>query len=395
MDYKAVLRTLDQTADAIQESTAIAPMLRAIVDSIVSNLGHEFGISGGRLYEQTNSHYQLIHQTGDSNAPPDYSISREYPVLQQLREQGQIFVRSTDPLFDPTIEGPLHVSFFAAISLGDSDEYVVSFTLHEPIDEVQIEYSLTLIRHVANLKIRHKRLESYIAEAKKIQTSLLPQEFPQFFGYDLYGKSVPAEIVGGDVFDLVPVAENILGIIFADASGHGLPAALQVRDVVIGLRMGIEKDMKIIRTVQKLNSVLHYAGKHHEFIALFYAELEDNGNFFYVNAGHHPPLFFGYRQVHELSRGGLILGPYPKAKYERGFLFFEKGNILVCYSDGIVEATNPLGEDFGTDRVIQIVKANKKKTSKELCQLIFQENDAHIGDQAAKDDRTLLIIKKD
>lgn len=398
MDYRAILKRLEKTAEAIEASTNISVMLRMILDSILRDLGTEFGITGGRIYEQTNSHYQLIYQTGDSKAPDTYTISMEYPQILKLRREGQLFVKDNDPLYDPKIEGPLNISFFAAICLGDNDEYLISFTLKEPIDEPHIEYSLTLIRHVANLKIRHKRLESYIGEARKIQLSLLPQEFPKFYDYDLFGQSKPAEIVGGDVFDVVPISESILGLAFADASGHGLPAALQVRDVVIGLRMGIEKDMKIVRTMLKLNSVLHHAGKNgknHEFIALFYAELEDNGNFFYVNAGHHPPLFFGHENVLELTRGGLILGPYLKAKYERGFLFFEKGNILVMYSDGVTEATNSVGEEFGSQRLVDVVKANRKASSRELVKLIFEANERHLGDMPPKDDRSLFIIKRD
>jgi sigma-B regulation protein RsbU (phosphoserine phosphatase) len=224
--------------------------------------------------------------------------------------------------------------------------------------------------------------------------SLLPTEFPQFHDYDIYGRSMPAAIVGGDVFDAIRISETILGLAIADASGHGLPAALQVRDVFIGLRMGLEKDLKIVRTVQKLNSVLAAVGKSHEFVTLFYAELEDNGNFFYVNAGHPPPIFFGNQSVHELTRGGLILGPYPSAKYERGFVFFEKGNTLVMYTDGVTEATNTVGEEFGTERLIDLVQKNREATSKELVDIIFKEINEFTNSYNPADDRTLFVVRK-
>lgn len=394
MEYWTLLKKLEKTVEKIESSPAISSMLQSITESIVQGYGRELGITGGRIYEQTNNHYQLIYQTGDSTAPPNYSISMEYGPIQSLRREGQVFIRSTDPEFDPKIEGPLGINNFAAISIGDNDEYIISFTMKEPIDEKNIHYVLTLVLHVADLKIRHKRLESYIAEARKIQQSLIPNEFPKFHDFDIYGRSLPAEIVGGDVFDVIEISESILGLAIADASGHGLPAALQVRDVVIALRMGLEKDMKIIRTVQKLNSVLHHVGKSHEFITLFYAELEDNGNFFYVNAGHNPPLFFGHQEVHELTRGGLILGPYPKAKYERGFVYFENGNILVMYSDGVTEATNTVGEEFGPDRIKEIIQANRSASSKQLCDMIFQATDEFANFFPPKDDRTLFIVKK-
>ncbi len=388
MDYRTLLKKLEHTIEKIESSPATSVMLRSILVSIVQEYGTELGIVGGRIYEQTNSHYQLVSQIGVSNVPETFSIPMTYPAIQKVREQGQVFMRESLP--ELVREGPC----FAAISLGDNDEYVISFSLAEPIDEPHVHYSLTLIRHVANLKIRHRRLESYISEARKIQMSLLPHEFPKFFDYDLFGRSLPAEIVGGDIFDIVPISDSILGLSIADASGHGLPAALQVRDVFIALRMGLAKDMKIVRTVEKLNGVLSHVGKSHEFISLFYSELEDNGNFFYCNAGHPPPIFFGNTSVHELNRGGLILGPYPKAKYERGFVFFEKGNLLVMYTDGITEATNVEGEEFGTERMINIVQENRATSSKDLVEKIFKSVDEFTDEAPARDDRTLFIVKK-
>ena len=394
IDYRTLLKKLEKTLEKIEESPNIATMLQTIVESMVVGLGPEIGITGGRLYEQTNNHYQLVSQAGTPEAPTDLSISMDYEAIQRLRREGQVFMCPTDAGYDPTIESSLGMRCFAAISLGDHDEWLISFSLIEPIDEQHVHYMLTTVYYMANIKIREKRLEAYIAEARKIQMSLLPTEFPQFYDFDIYGRSIPAAIVGGDIFDIIPISDTILGLSIADASGHGLPAALQVRDVYMGLRMGLEKDLKIVRTVQKLNSVLASAGKNHEFITLFYSELEDNGNFFYVNCGHPPPIFFGNNSIHELTRGGLILGPYPKAKYERGFVFFEKGNTVVMYSDGVTEATNTVGIEFGTERLIEIIKSNQQASSKDLVEMIFQDLNQFTDSSPATDDRTLFIVKK-
>jgi stage II sporulation SpoE-like protein len=394
MDYRALLKKLEKTLERIEESPNIATMLHTIVESMVVGLGPEIGITGGRIYEQTNSHYQIVSQTGTPQAPSDLSISMDYVAIQRLRKDGQVFMCPTDAGYDPEIEASLGMRCFAAISLGDHDEWLISFSLIEPIDEQHVHYMLTTVYYMANLKIREKRLEAYIAEARKIQVGLLPTEFPKFYDYDICGKSIPAAIVGGDIFDIIPISDTILGLSIADASGHGLPAALQVRDVYIGLRMGLEKDLKIVRTVQKLNAVLSSAGKSHEFITMFYSELEDNGNFFYVNCGHPPPIFFGNNSIHELTRGGLILGPYPNAKYERGFVFFEKGNTVVMYSDGVTEATNTVGVEHGTERLTELVKSNLQASSQDLVDMIFQDLNQFTDNYPATDDRTLFIVKK-
>ncbi|HJZ11919.1 MAG TPA: PP2C family protein-serine/threonine phosphatase, partial [Acidobacteriota bacterium] len=108
----------------------------------------------------------------------------------------------------------------------------------------------------------------------------------------------------------------------------------------------------------------------------------------------HPPLFFAKEEIRELRRGGLILGPYPKAKYERGFEFFEPGDILVMYSDGVTEALSPQGEEFGTERIAGIVQQNRRATSKELCALIFEAVEKFTDSAIPTDDRTIYIVKK-
>ena len=113
------------------------------------------------------------------------------------------------------------------------------------------------MRYAINQKLRAQRFESLIVEAQRIQQSILPQRIPQYAGFDIWGKTVPAEIVSGDFYDFIPVSDNILGLAVADGSGHGLPAALVVRDIYLGLRMATDRDFKIIRTMEKLNSIIH------------------------------------------------------------------------------------------------------------------------------------------
>src|SRR4029079_6758619 len=118
-------------------------------------------------------------------------------------------------------------------------------------------YSLNLVRYAMNQKLRADRYLSIVAEAQRIQQSILPQRVPAYVGFDIYGKNIPAETVSGDFYDFVPISESILGLAIADASGHGLPAALVVRDIHMGLRMGADRDFKIIRTMEKLNQIIH------------------------------------------------------------------------------------------------------------------------------------------
>jgi serine phosphatase RsbU (regulator of sigma subunit) len=125
----------------------------------------------------------------------------------------------------------------------------------------------------------------------------------------------------------------MLGILLADASGHGLPAALQARDVVVGMRMGQAHNEKISRTVERLNRVIHQGGLASRFISLFYAELEDTGNLTYVNAGHCPPRCWRSRPPARSSScrpAGPVLGPLPDAVYRRRYMPCGRARCWCC-----------------------------------------------------------------
>ena len=177
--------------------------------------------------------------------------------------------------------------------------------------------------------------------------SILPKRAVRRGSLELAGYTTPAELVGGDYFDFITVSDRILGIAIADASGHGLPAALQVRDVYTGLRMAVERDFKIVRTVERLNRIIHESRLTTRFVSLFYGEIEDDGNLMYVNAGHPHPLHFHGMSVTPLVQTGLVLGPTANATYSRGYRRIEPGDALVLYTDGMVEAHNEDDEEYG------------------------------------------------
>ena len=151
-----------------------------------------------------------------------------------------------------------------------------------------------------------------------------------------------------------------------------MPAALQARDVAVGLRMGVERDLKITRTVEKLNRVIHQSGLTSRFISLFFGELETNGNLTYINAGHPPPLLRDESGFHSLSVGGLLLGPTRDATYKMGFAHVDRGACLTLYTDGIVECGTAEGEAFGEDRLRAWIEAWRQGPSAPAIEDLFE-----------------------
>jgi len=189
----------------------------------------------------------------------------------------------------------------------------------------------------------------------------------------------------------------MLGVCIGDASGHGLPAALLVRDVVTGLRMGLEKHMEMVYTFEKLNKVIYRSVYSTSFISLFYAEIEKNGNIFYVNAGHPSPLLFSARgKVSELESTGLIFGALPEIQLSRSFANMKSGDILVLYTDGIFERKNPFtGEDFGIEGIKKTVIENKDQTPEVILDKLFLNAFSFGLKRKWEDDATIMVIKKD
>jgi sigma-B regulation protein RsbU (phosphoserine phosphatase) len=297
----------------------------------------------------------------------------------------------TDPGFDPVLEEKLGAQRFCAISVGD-EQYIIAFNVSPSHRREDILFSLNLIRYAINQRIRATKYESLIVEAQRIQQSILPSRIPQYAGYDIWGRTVPAEIVSGDFYDFIPVSDNILGLAIADGSGHGLPAALVVRDVYMGLRMATDRDFKIIRTLEKLNHIIHRGRLTTKFVSLFYGELETGGILIYCNAGHNPPFLLRKNGKEEFLRnGGPVLGPTPDATYTRGYVQLEPGDLLCMYTDGIIEAHDRQDREFSTERLVRLVKANRARTAQEIGQEVLGRV-AKWG-RAGEDDRTIVIVK--
>ncbi|MEM1180788.1 MAG: PP2C family protein-serine/threonine phosphatase, partial [Acidobacteriota bacterium] len=284
----------------------------------------------------------------------------------------------------------------------DSERYVIAFDV-EPGHRDAIVNALGVIRHAVTQKIREQEVEEIFSQAKQIQRSILPTESPKFSFYDIAGRSDSLDSVGGDIFDYIPIHDGILGVAIADASGHGLPAALQVRDVYMGLRMGMARDLKIVRTVERLNQIIHNSTLTSRFVSLFYGELESNGLFIYVNAGHPAPFHLRKdprRPTMSLREGGPILGPLGDATYDRGFVRIEPGDVLVLYTDGITEtrdraASEPgdAGEEYGVERLQAVVHEHRDRCSDAILDAIFEDLRRFSDGAQTEDDRTVIVIR--
>ncbi|MBN1827184.1 MAG: PP2C family protein-serine/threonine phosphatase [Candidatus Eisenbacteria bacterium] len=396
-DSKEFYRKLDTLISKIEmgPGTDRRELLTNVIRELVERFGTELSIRNGRLYEVQGSELVLIWELGTKrNESDSLGVSMDYePVRLLFKHRCYLFDRSTpglDPDFENRISGG---TSSVAIVVGRETEHVLAFGLVDGWERESIEFGLNTVRNVLNHTLETAYLEADLAETRLIQRSLFPASFPDFPGYDLAARVLTAESVGGDYYDFIPLDSDVLGIATGDASGHGLPAALLVRDVVTGLRMGVEKDMKITPTLRKLNQVIHRSTLSTKFVSLFYGELEDNGNLMYVNAGHIAPFVLQERGEFRLEVGGSVLGPLPEIRFKRGFMHLDRGGVLVAVSDGIVERVNPSDEEFGEDRVWEIIRSHRNCSAVDLVEAIFEASRSH-GIGRWQDDATVVVVKR-
>jgi sigma-B regulation protein RsbU (phosphoserine phosphatase) len=324
-------------------------------------------------------------------------VPRHYAAIEAVLDSGLVVMSRNAPGLDDEIESQLGTSEqFAAIAVAEGD-YLISFdvaTGHGDIEDLRS--SLNIIRLAINQKLRQNRFVEIIEDARRIQGSILPKRVPRYADYDMAGDSRPAEEVGGDFFDYIPVTAEIFDLVIADASGHGLPAALQVRDVHVGLRMGLTRDFKVSRTVERLNTIINRSKLASKFVSLFIAELETNGNLIYTNAGHVPPfILHSDGRTEFLREGGMVLGPSPDATYRRGFAQLLPGDVLVLYTDGLTECSHHrTGEQFELERLVRLVKRNAAKPAREIVAAVFQAVSRFAGTPTPSDDQTVLIVRR-
>lgn len=398
VNYRGLMKQVEQVVAAMDRAEDVGTTIHSLLEIIIVKFRDELGIYGGRLYQRRGQSYILQATFGDAKeVPRGLKVSPTYPPIQLVLEEGTVYMSADDPRMDKSFESLIGVRQFAAIEVGD-EEYILAFDVASEDRGDDILFSLGILRHSLNQKIRRERMEGIFAEARKIQASILPRRAPVYGNFDLAGRSDPMEAVGGDFYDYIPVTSKILGLTIADVSGHGLPAALQVRDIYMGLRMGLARDFKIVRTVERMNNIIHQSTLTSRFVSMFYGELELNGVFIYVNAGHPPPFHLAVDgTVRWMEEGGPVLGPLPGATYERGFVIMKPGDMMVFYTDGICETRgrekegDPI-EEYGTDRMLRVARDNQGRSAQEIVDALFASAEAFGGDAAVDDDRTVMVV---
>jgi sigma-B regulation protein RsbU (phosphoserine phosphatase) len=277
--------------------------------------------------------------------------------------------------------GPEHFNIFKALAEQSAFSLFDAFLHNEATEKKQIEKDLRI--------------------ANEVQRILLPSEPPVVEGFDVAGTNIPARYVSGDYFDYIPLDENRCGIVIADVSGKGIPAALLMAMTRTALRLLAKGDASPAEVIRRLNAQLYPDIREDMFISLAYVVIDRrSGELRLVRAGHDAPLVYraADKSVTRVSPPGMAVGIDSGGAFNRVTndfsLILKPGDCLVLFTDGVTEAQDRNGDEFGLEAMIRSVQASASEGAAGIVQRVTSDVKAFIGDQPPHDDITLITILK-
>lgn len=243
--------------------------------------------------------------------------------------------------------------------------------------------------------IEQEKIRRDLALAAEVQRKLLPPQAPANGIAALAGFTLPARTVGGDYYDFIDAGDGKIGLAVADVSGKGIAAALLMSVVQASLRaIAGDGGVPLSDLAARMNRFLYQSTGSSKYATFFYVEIGGH-TLRYVNAGHNPPYLVRRAgtdvEVFELAAGGPPLGLFPQAKFETAEIDLTPGDVVVAFTDGVPEALNEAGEEFGEERVKDALRDMGTATPEQICSQLSQTLRAWIGNAEQHDDLTLVI----
>jgi len=281
-------------------------------------------------------------------------------------------------------DGDRSVRLEAVKLVTGTPDLLVSEILKKKIPDILLD------RHMTGTDIADE-----LSMARKIQQDLLPDQPPTPERYDIEVFYRPAKEVGGDYYDFFTLPGRNLGIAIADVVGKGIPAALTMAGLKGNLGAYVHSLYSINEIVARVNESSITSEGDPILTGLFYSVLDmDDGHLTYVNAGHNPPLLVRREgSTMLLETGGLILGLVPDAEYVWGREKLEPGDVLVLFTDGVTEAMDRFGEEYGIERLTSLVLESRDVSARQIVSRILDSISTHSAGTAQGDDQTLVVLK--
>jgi sigma-B regulation protein RsbU (phosphoserine phosphatase) len=415
LEQKKLYKTLENAFKHFPDFESDRELLSYVLKEVINHENIE--ITGGRLWELNDirNSYIMAEQHGEvEKIRKGYALKlSDYNIFYEVGRNRSVLAKETDRYLSK-----LGINLYSATGIGerfkvkdafDKDQFVYQYIMAFNSKEMTVNLlntmniistSVSSMLRTRGIETKARAIEKDLVKAREIQQSILPEHEYTFGNYEIFGVSLPDRIVGGDFFDYLTFGseKDKLGIAIGDAASKGFSAAAQALYVSGALKMGTENELKMTAVMKKINNLVHKVFPYERFLTLFYMEIYNDakGLCLFVNAGHNPPIHLSYitNNMETLEATGPVVGPAPEQEYSTDSFYFEKNDVLVLYTDGIVEATNNKFEFFGEDRLKEVILNNKNFSAKEIAQNLLEAVQKFSVRAKYTDDKTIVVIKR-
>lgn len=352
---------------------------------------------------ENSAYFKMVINDGNSRFVNDCSIEAENIKLSNTISSG-ILSFAHIPI---KREGESTIGIISIISKSIKGLFTEEFLDLLTSLAGQLAQAITIVSEVEAKEVEREQKEMAILKnarviremeiAQQIQISLLPCFAPDIPGIEINGRCISAAHVGGDYFDFIIRDDNILDILIADVSGHSVGAALIMSEVRTMLRLHTASTYKTSELLQILNNQLYEDLTRVElFISLFYAKFNNKTNrLSFANAGHNLPIIYrnGYSDAIELDAEGMIIGVKEDVEFIEQEIELINGDVILFYTDGLVEATNPQGDLFGTKRIFECLIKFKHLQTNDIIESLYSEIRSFTNQESLQDDISIIVLK--
>jgi phosphoserine phosphatase RsbU/P len=407
-----LLSIVSQVGIALLPRTTLEDTLKMTIDLVFQAIPAERGFLF--LKEGDDLTCKIARGAHEGALPTASQVQISRSITNKVINEGAS-VLTSDAMHDPRFQSQNSVVLsqirsVMAVPLASGEEtfgmVYVDNPFHSRFKEEDLKV-LTTIASVASIKIEHERLlderlekrrmEEELKVASEIQMRLQPVAPPNIDGWEMTGVSFPCREIGGDYYDFIKrKRDNRFVVAVGDVSGKGTGAALLMSSLHAAVRAQSQTRASISEVMGEINQYIYENSPSNKFLTLFYGELDPESSVLtYSNGGHNTPILARRSgEVALLDKGGLPIGMMQGTRYQEDSITFEQGDVLVIYSDGITESINEHDEEFGEERLFDVVKHNLSRSASGIRDRIDEALSRFVGTTAPVDDMTLMIIKR-
>lgn len=363
------------------------------------------------LKDEKKQQFVLLSQRGQPE--PDLRFSTDDPLFAEILSRGRpVFIDELKLLVkDSSLLKKLEYNGYqGVVPLVNRGQMEGLIALSNKISGYNYNYEdITTLNIIANQlvvalsnarlyqeSLEKQQLERELTLARQIQLDLLPKSLPSGEDFQFSAYTRPSRYVGGDFYDFFKTRKDSIGIVIADVSGKGMPAALMVSQIQAMLRSEVRNTDSLVKILENVNYLMATTTSSEKFVTLFYAEFDpESKTLRYSNAGHNYPVVVSADgQCRFLEEGGLLMGAFENARYKSDQIELKSGDLIFFYTDGVNEAHGRFDEQFGEERLFELIKAFRDLSADELTQKIVAEVERFSTDSdLQQDDMTVLTLK--